>query len=783
MTAMSVPTETVTLPVEGMTCAACQATVQRALSTQPGVTKAAVNLMMNEATVHFDPAATSPGQLVAAINDIGYVSRLPLAADATSSADDQRQQQHRREYETLRAKSLVSLAIGAVAMMASMPLMGGRSPHAEHAGDPLLRWAMTAVDPTVRAALPWLYALAPQVLTYALLAATVLVMTWAGRHFYTRAWSGLTHGTADMSTLVAVGTGAAFLYSLAATLTPQWFVTDGARPDVYYEAVIIIIALVLLGNAMEARAKTQTTRALRQLAKLQASSARVRRDRQELDIPIAEVRAGDIVLVRPGERFPVDGEITSGSGAVDESMLTGESMPVEKAVGDRVIGATVNKTAALEVRATAIGATSVLARIVTLMKEAQGSQAPIQRLADRISAVFVPVVILIAIATFAAWMVVPETPSFASAITAAVSVLIIACPCAMGLAVPTAVLVASGRGAAAGILIKGGEPLERLAAVDTVVFDKTGTLTEGRPRVADMLIAPGHQRQTVLRVAAALESRSEHPLAKAVVAAAGPLAEPQPAVDNVIALPGKGVFGIVDGTHVIAGTEALLRASGVDVTPLESRAREWAAEGNTVIFVAMAGQAVAAFAIADTVRPNARAVVAALRGHGLRTVMLTGDRRATAEAVAKHAGVNKVIAEVLPDGKVAAIKALQAAGQVVAMVGDGLNDAPALAQADIGMAMASGTDIAGEAASVTLMRSDLASVTEAIVLARKTMRTMKQNLFWAFVYNVIGIPVAAGVLYPVFGILLSPILASAAMAFSSVSVVSNSLRLRGVKLS
>ena len=783
MTAMSVPTETVTLPVEGMTCAACQATVQRALSTQPGVTKAAVNLMMNEATVHFDPAATSPGQLVAAINDIGYVSRLPLAADATSSADDQRQQQHRREYETLRAKSLVSLAIGAVAMMASMPLMGGRSPHAEHASDPLLRWAMTAVDPTVRAALPWLYALAPQVLTYALLAATVLVMTWAGRHFYTRAWSSLTHGTADMSTLIAVGTGAAFLYSLAATLTPQWFVTDGARPDVYYEAVIIIIALVLLGNAMEARAKTQTTRALRQLAKLQASSARVRRNGQELDIPIAEVRAGDIVLVRPGERFPVDGEITSGSGAVDESMLTGESMPVEKAVGERVIGATVNKTAALEVRATAIGATSVLARIVTLMKEAQGSQAPIQRLADRISAVFVPVVILIAIATFAAWMVLPETPSFASAITAAVSVLIIACPCAMGLAVPTAVLVASGRGAAAGILIKGGEPLERLAAVDTVVFDKTGTLTEGRPRVADMLIAPGHQRQTVLRVAAALESRSEHPLAKAVVAAAGPLAEPQPAVDNVIALPGKGVFGIVDGTHVIAGTEALLRASGVDVTPLESRAREWAAEANTVIFVAMAGQAVAAFAIADTVRPNARAVVAALRGHGLRTVMLTGDRRATAEAVAKHAGVNEVIAEVLPDGKVAAIKALQAAGQVVAMVGDGLNDAPALAQADIGMAMASGTDIASEAASVTLMRSDLASVTEAIVLARKTMRTMKQNLFWAFVYNVIGIPVAAGVLYPVFGILLSPILASAAMAFSSVSVVSNSLRLRGVKLS
>ena len=773
----------VTLPVEGMTCAACQATVQRALSKAPGVNKAAVNLMMHEATVHFDPALTNPTQLVSAINDTGYVSRVPVAADTTIAADDERERQQRHEYERLRDKSVVSLALGALAMLASMPLMGGTSPHAEHAGDPLLRWTMTVVDPPVRAALPWLYAIDPQLLTYALLAITVFVMAWAGRHFYTRAWSGLKHGTADMSTLIAVGTGAAFLYSFAATLVPAWFVADGARAGVYYEAVIIIIALVLLGNAMEARAKTQTTRALRQLAKLQPSTARVRRDGQEADVPIAEVRAGDLVIVRPGERFPVDGEITTGSGAVDESMLTGESMPVEKTVGDRVIGATVNKTAALEVRATAIGAASVLARIVTLMKEAQGSQAPIQRLADRISAVFVPVVISIAIATFAAWMVIPETPSFASAITAAVAVLIIACPCAMGLAVPTAVMVASGRGAAAGILIKGGEPLERLSSVDTVVFDKTGTLTEGTPRVVHTLIAPGHAPDAVMRAAAALEGRSEHPLAKAIVAAAGVAAAPQPGVDNVMALPGKGVSGLVDGSHVIAGTEALMRESGIDVTPLEASAREWAADAHTVIFVAMAGQAAAAFGIADTMRPNAAAVVAGLRARGLRTVMLTGDRQATADAVARHAGVNEVIAEVLPDGKVTAITSLQASGCVVAMVGDGLNDAPALAQADIGMAMASGTDIATEAASVTLMRSDLASVTEAIVLARKTMRTMKQNLFWAFVYNVIGIPVAAGVLYPVFGILLSPILASAAMAFSSVSVVSNSLRLRGVKLS
>ena len=777
------PALTITLPVEGMTCAACQATVQRALTKAPGVSQAAVNLMMNEATVHFDPVLTTPTQLVAAINDTGYGSRLPVAADATTAADDERERQQRLEYESLRNKSLVTLGLGAAAMVASMPLMGGMSAHADHAGDPLLRWTMTAIDPPVRAALPWLYAIEPRTLTYGLLAVTVVAMVWAGRHFYTRAWSGLKHGTADMSTLIAVGTGAAFLYSLAATLAPSWFAADGARPDVYYEAVVIIIALVLLGNAMEARAKTQTTRALRQLAKLQPSTARVRRDGQELDIAIAGVRTGDLVLVRPGERFPVDGEITSGSGAVDESMLTGESMPVEKAVGDRVIGATVNSTAALEVRATAIGAASVLARIVTLMKEAQGSQAPIQRLADRISAVFVPVVISIAIATFAAWMVLPETPSFASAITAAVAVLIIACPCAMGLAVPTAVMVASGRGAAAGILIKGGEPLERLAAVDTIVFDKTGTLTEGTPRVTDMLVAPGHDRATVLRLAAALEGRSEHPLAKAVVAAAGANGGSLPTIDNVIALPGKGVSGMVDGAQVMAGTEALLRESGIDVAPLEAKAREWSANANTVVHVAVGGHAAAAFAIADTMRANARTVVAALTSHGLRTVMLTGDRRATAEAVARQAGVSEVIAEVLPDGKVAAIKALQAAGHVVAMVGDGLNDAPALAQADIGMAMASGTDIAADAASVTLMRSDLASVTEAIVLARKTMRTMKQNLFWAFVYNVIGIPVAAGVLFPAFGIMLSPILASAAMAFSSVSVVSNSLRLRGVSLS
>ena len=766
----------ITLPVEGMTCAACQANVQRALAAAPGVSKAAVNLMMHEATVHYDPAATDPGRLVAAINDTGYVSKLPSAAAADVSADDEREQSQAREYAELRTKSMVSLVLGAAAMLASMPLMAG----AHHAGDPLINWAMRVLDPTLQATMPWLYAIDPTRLLDFLLVSTVFVMAWAGRHFYVRAWKGLRHRTADMNTLIAIGTAAAFVYSVAATFAPSLF---GSRNDVYYETIIIIIALILLGNAMEARAKRNTTRALRQLAKLQPARARVRRDGTDVDVPISDVRAGDTIVVRPGERIPVDGTITQGAGAVDESMLTGESIPVDKKPGDRVIGATINTSGVLEIQATSLGAASVLARIVQLMKDAQGSQAPIQRLADRISAVFVPTVLSIAIAAFATWMIVPETPSVASALTAAIAVLIIACPCAMGLAVPTAVMVASGRGASAGVLIKGGEPLERLAGVDTVVFDKTGTLTEGRPVVVDAYVIG--DRESVLPVIAAVEDRSEHPLAKAVVAYSEirPAEAGRPTVSDFMAIAGRGVFATVNGHHVIVGTQSLLEDSNVDTGALAETLNAWQSKAYTLVFAAIDGKAVAAFGIADTLRSNARTIVDSLKRRGLDVVMLSGDRTATAEAIGAQAGVDRVIAEVMPDGKVAAIKSLQQQGHVVAMVGDGLNDAPALAQADIGMAMASGTDIAGEAASVTLMRSDLAGVEQAIVLARKTMRTMKQNLFWAFVYNVIGIPIAAGVLYPAFGILLSPILASAAMAFSSVSVVTNSLRLRGVSLS
>jgi Cu+-exporting ATPase len=765
----------VTLPVEGMTCAACQATVQRALTKAPGVAKAAVNLMTNEATVEYDPAATDPASLVTAINDTGYVSHLPAATAGGHDADAARDAQQAGEFEQLRNKSLISLALGLIAMVVSMPLMAGH-----HASDPLLAWQMRVLDPALHAALPWLYSVERTRLLDFLLATTLFVMGWAGRHFYVGAWKSLRHGAANMNTLIAIGTGAAFTYSVAATFAPQLFSTGGAAPDVYYEAVIIIIALVLLGNAMEARAKRNTTRALRQLATLQPSSARVRRDGREADVAIADLRSGDLVIVRPGERIPVDGIIRIGSGAVDESMLTGESIPVEKQAGDRVIGATVNTSGALEIEATSLGASSVLARIVQLMKDAQGSQAPIQRLADRISAIFVPTVVSISLVTFALWRLLPANPSFASAITAAVAVLIIACPCAMGLAVPTAVMVASGRGAAAGVLIKGGEPLERLAGVDTVVFDKTGTLTEGRPTVVETTIAPGHDRDTVVRLVTAAEMKSEHPLARAIVAYGG---SPGGSAADTQAIAGKGVIATVDGHRVVAGTPLFLEEAAIDLSAFTPTIEQWSAQARTVVVAAIDGRAAAAFAIADTLRPNARSVLDSLKRRGLRIVMLSGDRQATAEAIAREAGVDRVIAGVLPDGKVAAIKSLQQDGHRVAMIGDGLNDAPALAQADIGMAMASGTDIAAEAASVTLMRNDLSSVEQAIVLARKTMATMRQNLFWAFIYNVIGIPVAAGLLYPSFGILLSPMLASAAMAFSSVSVVSNSLRLRGAQLS
>jgi Cu+-exporting ATPase len=771
----------VEIPVTGMTCAACAGRVQRALAKEPGVEEAAVNLMMSSATVRFDPAVTAPERLVARIRDTGYGAELPRPERSAFEEQAARDRAREEEYRSLRWRALASLAAGIVAMVVSMPLME----FGMHAGglDLVERWMMPLSHRLVGLA-PWLYRIDANLLRGSLLALTLIVMLWAGRHFYTRAWSAFRHHSADMNTLVAVGTGAAFLYSLVATVAPGFFLRRGVAPDVYYEAVILIVALVLVGNTLEARAKRQTSAALRSLADLQPKVARVERggggEGTEREVPVEEVRHGDIVLVRPGERLPVDGEVVSGSSAVDESMLTGEPIPVPKAAGDRVIGGTVNRVGSFRYRATTLGSESVLAQIMKLMREAQGSRAPIQRLADRISGVFVPVVLSLAIATFVAWFILsPEAP-LVRAVTAAVAVLIIACPCAMGLAVPTAVMVATGKGAELGVLIKGGEALQRAGDVDTVVLDKTGTVTEGRPAVTEVTVAPGSglSEERLLTLVASLERASEHPLAAAIVEHARARSLPLLPAAEFESVTGLGAVARVDGAGVVVGNERLLRERGVDVSPLRDAAESLARRAHSAVFAAVDGELAGLLAVADPVRATSRGAIERMRRMGLDVVMLTGDTRATAEAVAREAGISKVVAGVLPDGKLAEVRRLQGEGRVVAMVGDGINDAPALARADVGVAIGTGTDVAVEASDVTLMRADLAGVAAAIALSRGTMRVMKQNLFWAFVYNVIGIPVAAGVLYPLFGLLLSPILASAAMAFSSVSVVTNSLRLR-----
>lgn len=768
-----------------MTCAACQGRVQRALQKAPGVSDAAVNLMMNSATVSFDPAATSPASLVEVIHASGYGASLPDASTDPFVAEEARDRARSDEFRELKLKATVSALVAAMAMILSIPLMTA-DVHGGPVADPFMRWATESLSPGVRAIAPWLYGIPRSVVAWTLMLLTLGVMSWAGRHFYVRAWKSFRHRAADMNTLIAIGTSSAFLYSGVATVAPTLFTANGLAPDVYYDAVVIIIALILTGNAFEARAKRQTSTALRALASLQATTARVVRGAAEIDVPIADVRAGDLVIVRPGERIPVDGRVTDGRSAVDESMLTGESMPVDKAPGDPVIGATINRTGAFRFRATAVGDASVLAQIVRLMRDAQGTRAPIQHLADRISAIFVPVVLSLSAVTFAVWFAVERTSGAGGgaatvhAFAAAVAVLIIACPCAMGLAVPTAVMVSTGKGAELGVLIKGGEALQRAGDVTTVVLDKTGTVTQGKPAVTDWILATPAtlSLDRVVTLAASLERSSEHPLAEAIIDYAETRRTPMMAPSSFESRTGRGTIGAVDGLQVSVGNELMMGECSVDVSSVATDAARVAGDGKTAVYVAVDGKLAALIAIADRIKPTTPEAVRRLREMGLAVVMLTGDSAKTANAVARTAGIDTVVAQVLPDAKVAEVKRLQAAGHVVAMVGDGINDAPALAQADVGIAMGTGTAIAGEASDIVLMRGDLRSVADAIALSRATMRTMKQNLFWAFVYNVIGIPIAAGVLYPVMGLLLSPVLASAAMAVSSVSVVGNSLRLR-----
>jgi Cu+-exporting ATPase len=699
--------------------------------------------MTNQATVDFDAVLVAPESLVEVIRQAGYGAEVPgaaLAPDELLAAQDAARSQ---EIATLRWKVVVS-GIAAVLAMGLMLVPTG--------------WSM-------------------QLINLILLGLSVPVVFWAGRHFYTRAWAGFRHHTADMSTLIAVGTGAAFVFSVAMTAAAGWFTARGLEPHVYYEAVVWVIALVLVGNLLEAKAKGRTSQAIRKLLGLRPTTARVIRDGAEGEIPLSELVVGDILIVRPGEKIPADGAVVDGASNVDESMLTGEPLPVDKSPGDTVVGATLNRHGALKVRVTATGGNTVLSHIVRLVQQAQGTKAPIQQLADRVSAVFVPVILCVAIATFVMWFDFGPGPWYVHALAAAVTVLVIACPCAMGLAVPTAVMVATGRGAERGVLFKGGDVLQRASELDVVVLDKTGTVTEGRPTVTD-IFTRGTNDTELLRLAASLERLSEHPLAEALVQAARdeslPLSEPQ----RFEVRAGQGVVGQVDDRILAVGNASLMQAVGIATSLMDDRVEALAADGKSGVFVALDGALAGVLAIADPVKPTSKAAVADLHRLGLEVVMLTGDARRTAESVARETGIDRVIAEVLPDQKLDVIRRLQHDGKVVAMVGDGLNDAPALAQADVGVAIGTGTDVAIEAGGVTLMRGDLAGVPEALGLARRTLRVIRQNLFWAFIYNVIGVPIAAGVLYPAFGLLLTPTIAGAAMAASSVSVVSNSLRLR-----
>jgi len=733
-----------TFAVRGMHCAACVGKVERALRGAPGVAGAGVNLATERATVQLDPAVTDVAALRAAVEAAGY-ELADLPAPAAGGFDAERE---RREDEQRRA--FRRFVAGAAL---SVPVMIGGMAH-------VFPWAPAwLADPRV------------------LLALTTPVQFWVGWPFHAGFVRDVRHRTASMSTLVSIGTSAAYIYSVAVTVLPHTFATHGSTT--YYETAAVVITLVVLGRWLEARARGRTSEAIRGLLRLAPRTARVVRDGRDVEVPTAEVAEGDLVRIRPGERVPVDGVVVEGVSTVDESMLTGESLPVEKAAGARVVGGTVNRTGSFVFRATAVGAATTLARIVRLVEETQGSRAPIQRLADRVAAVFVPIVLAIAAVTFVAWWWAGPEPRVVTALTAAVAVLVIACPCAMGLATPTAIMVGTGRGAEHGILVRSAAALEQLHRVDTIVLDKTGTLTIGRPEVTDVVTLGDWSEAEVLALAAAAEQGSEHPLGEAIVRSAKDRGLALPPVERFETVPGQGVDALAADGRVLIGNRVLMDVRGIDVpAPAAERASALQADGKTVVYVAFAGRLEALIAAADVLKPEAAAAVADLESRGVDVVMLTGDSRRTAEAIARQAGIARVLAEVLPEAKAGEIVRLREAGRLVAMVGDGINDAPALARADVGVAMGSGTDVAIEAADVTLMRGDLRGVAAALDLSRRTMRIVRENLAWAFGYNVVLIPVAAGALYPIWGVLLSPILAGAAMAFSSVSVVTNSLRLK-----
>jgi Cu+-exporting ATPase len=749
-------TAELTLPIEGMTCASCVNRIERFLRKTPGVESASVNLATEVATVHYVPGVADRASLVGAIEAAGYdvrelpaeAQQPPTLAGQVTAADRERA----REARGLLLRAIVSIVTAFVIM------------------------AVMFVPQT---------ALSLEQLNRLVIVPATIVQLWAGGRFYRAAWRAARHRTTNMDTLVAIGTTAAWGYSVIVTIAPERILSAGLEPVTYFDSSTIVIGLVLLGRWLESRAKGRTSDAIHHLVGLSPDTARIVGDGQDREVPVEAVMPGDHLRVRPGDRIPVDGIIIDGASAIDASMLTGEPVPVAVGPGDDVIGATVNTTGTFVMQATRVGRDTALARVVELVRRAQGSKAPIQRLADRIAEVFVPIVLVLAAITFVVWLVAGPQPSLTHALTAFVSVLVIACPCAMGLATPTAIMVGTGRGAEEGILIRGGEALEMAHRIDTVVLDKTGTLTRGRPTVIDVVAAPGSTIAEVLHFGAALERGSEHPLGTAIIARANESELGFAHVSGFAAIPGSGIEGTVDHhgqpRAVLTGNRRLMRERRIDMTPVDAAARRAEAAGHTVAYVAIDEAIAGLITLGDPVKPTSNAAVRELAEAGIESWLVTGDARTTAEAVAAQVGIppERVEADVRPADKAATIERLQGAGRVVAMVGDGINDAPAIAHADLGIAIGTGADVAIEAADVTLIGGDPGAVPTAIELSRATMTVIRQNLLWAFGYNVLLIPVAMGVLYPAFGITLNPALAAAAMALSSVSVVLNSLRLRG----
>ncbi|WP_254174715.1 heavy metal translocating P-type ATPase [Planktothrix pseudagardhii] len=748
--------------LKGMGCAACANTIETAIQNVDGVAVCHVNFGAEQATVEFDPKQTNIEQIQQAVIDAGY-SAKPIE-DTTSHLQD-REKENREIEQKLTRKVAISAIISVFLVIGGLPMMTGLN----------LPWIPT-----------WMHNPGLQLIL------TTPILFWSGQAFFLGAWKGLKRHQADMNTLIAVGTGAAYLYSIFVTFFPQLFLNQGLSADVYYESAAVIITLILLGQLLEHRARGKTSDAIKKLMGLQAKTARVIRSGEEIDIPIEAVNVGDIIRVRPGEKIPVDGELIEGNSTVDESMVTGESIPVEKHPEDEVIGATINKTGSFKFRASRVGKDTVLAQIVQLVQQAQGSKAPIQKLADQVTSWFVPVVIAIAIATFILWFNL--TGNLTLAITTTVGVLIIACPCALGLATPTSVMVGTGLGAEHGILIKGANSLELAHKIQTIVLDKTGTITAGKPTVTQYVTVGGinndHELK-LLRLVAAIEQQSEHPLAEAIVqyAKTQGVTFPLPEIRNFQALAGMGVQGYISDRFVQIGTSRWMEELEIETEPLQQYQTSWESEGKTTAWIAIDGEIEGLVAISDAVKLTSKTAIQALQKMGLEVVMLTGDNQKTAEVIAAEVGIQRVFAEVRPDQKANMIKSLQTERKgrkkqpsIVAMVGDGINDAPALAQADVGIAIGTGTDVAIAASDITLISGDLMGLVTAIKLSKATLNNIRQNLFFAFIYNSAGIPIAAGILYPLTGWLLNPIIAGGAMAMSSISVVTNALRLRQFKL-